>query len=134
MLPLSSGVILLVSIRVLSLWYFRPFQIAEAHNEPVLNLSLAKISKDERTCLKILEGGRCGDGVNRHPAIFSRAIPNSRLIGAFGINNAFTTKDQQQKANFTKSAANFLQISSIKATMTGTNFAKKQNASSKTHW
>ncbi|OCK87808.1 uncharacterized protein K441DRAFT_670129 [Cenococcum geophilum 1.58] len=115
MLPLSPGVILLIGIGVLSLWYFRPFRIAEAHNEPVLNLSLAKIFKDERTCLQILEGGRCGDGVNRHPAIFSRAIPNSRLIGAFGIDNAFTTKDQQQKAIFTKLAANFLQVSSNKS-------------------
>lgn len=115
MLPLSSSVILLVSIGILSLWYFRPFQISEAHNEPVLNLSLEKIFKDERTCLEILGGGRCDDGVNRHPAIFSHAIPNSRLIGAFGIDNAFTTKDQQQKANFTKSAANFLQASSNKS-------------------
>src|SRR5882757_4429247 len=112
MLPLSPGVILLVGIGVLSLWYFRPIRIAKAHNELVLNLSLAKIFKDGRTCLQILEGGRCGDGVNRHPAIFSRAIPNSRLIGAFGIDNAFTTKDQQQKTNFTKLAANFLQVSS----------------------
>ncbi|OCL05475.1 hypothetical protein AOQ84DRAFT_298863 [Glonium stellatum] len=66
--------------------------------------------KDERTCLQILKGDRCGDGVNRHSALFSRAIANSRLIGAFGIDNAFTTTDQEWKTNFTKLAARLLQV------------------------
>lgn len=103
---LSYAVIFLV----LFLWYFQPFQIAEVNDELAPNLGSAKMFKDERTCLQILKGDRCGDGVNRHSALFSRAIANSRLIGAFGIDNAFTTTDQEWKTNFTKLAARLLQV------------------------
>ncbi|KAL8639460.1 MAG: hypothetical protein Q9228_003515 [Teloschistes exilis] len=59
---------------------------------------------DPEICLKILRGttyskdGSLGD--NELPFVRSRAIPNQRLVRAFGIDNGFTTSDNESREDF----------------------------------
>ncbi|KAI4249989.1 MAG: hypothetical protein LQ352_005448 [Teloschistes flavicans] len=61
---------------------------------------------DPETCLKILRGTTYSDnetlGTNELPLVRSRAIPNQRLVRAFGIDNGFTTFDDKSRAEFRK--------------------------------
>ena len=58
-----------------------------------------------KACMEILNciGYASGDR-NTIPAVESRARPNQRLVKAFNIDNAFTTKDDEDRKSFTHEA------------------------------
>lgn len=59
-----------------------------------------------KACREILAcNGYASGERNTIPAVESRAGPNQRLVKAFEIHNAFTTKDDQYRKSFTSKAA-----------------------------
>ena len=61
---------------------------------------------DSKACREILAcNGYASGERNTIPAVESRAGPNQRLVKAFDIHNAFTTKDDQYRKSFTSKAA-----------------------------
>ena len=59
-----------------------------------------------KACREILAcSGYASGERNTVPAVESRAGPNQRLVKAFNIDNAFTTKDDQYRKSFTSKAA-----------------------------
>ena len=66
--------------------------------------------KDEAQCRKIIGRHDCKAKL-RSTWVKARAIPNQRLITAFGIHNAFTTFDDSDRAHFYKDATQKLRLS-----------------------
>ena len=60
---------------------------------------------DPKACREILACiGYVSGEINTIPAVESRAGPNQRLVKAFNIHNAFTTKDDEDRRSFTAEA------------------------------
>lgn len=68
--------------------------------------------QDPLACDQILKCKGYGTGdENELPAVESRAIPNERLVRAFGIDNAFTTSNDQYRKQFSKEASRMIKKS-----------------------
>ena len=77
----------------------------ELHARRARNITTVHKFSNPKACMEILEctGYTSGDR-NTINAVESRAGPNQRLVRAFDIDNAFTTKDDQYRKSFTRKA------------------------------
>ncbi|KAL9580935.1 MAG: hypothetical protein Q9212_004196 [Teloschistes hypoglaucus] len=78
--------------------------IKRLRNPPSSNNSEVHRFSDPDICLKILKGTTYSKddalGINKLPFATSRAIPNQRIVRAFGIDNGFTTSDNGSREGF----------------------------------
>lgn len=83
--------------------------------QDLLTQSPPKIIDDIAECNSILKCISIGDkiGPNIIPAVKSRALPNQRLVRAFGIDNAFTTMNDDYRQKFRKRAAEKISHDSV---------------------
>ena len=51
---------------------------------------------------------------NKYTAVESRAIPNKRLIGAYDIDNSFTTREPQRRKEFNSEAGRAIKMTEAK--------------------
>ncbi|KAL8928045.1 MAG: hypothetical protein Q9172_001100 [Xanthocarpia lactea] len=75
---------------------------------PSMKDTTARHFSDPGICLNILKGTTYSSdeslGTNKLSLLVSRAIPNQRLVRAFGIDNGFTTFDPEKRADFLSEA------------------------------
>lgn len=94
------------------IWYLtRESRQLQADPSPQLVLNQIRFS-DPTICRQILacKGYDNSGAMNRNSAVKSRAIPNERLVLAFGIDNAFTTSDKKRHKEFNVEAKNAIQM------------------------
>ena len=71
---------------------------------------------DPATCAKVLacEGYNNTGAKNRYTDLKSRAIPNERLVTAFGIDNSFTTSEVKRRKEFNGEAGRTIKMTDAK--------------------
>ena len=102
--PISTKmrtIIVSFAIAPLVAYVFWKFRARRARNISTVQYKFS----DPKACMQILEctGYASGDR-NTINAVESRANPNQRLVRAFDIDNAFTTKDDEYRKSFTRKA------------------------------
>ncbi|MCJ1430136.1 hypothetical protein MMC29_008051 [Sticta canariensis] len=80
--------------------------------------------EDEAECQKIIGRQDC-EAKLKSTWVKARAIPNQRLVTAFGIHNAFTTFDDGYRARFQKDAAQKLRLTDLWSWKHLANFARE---------
>ena len=78
------------------------------------------VFSDPASCRKILacEGCSGTEAQKLYSAIKSRAIPNQRLIEAFGIDNSFTTMEGKRRKEFNSKAGQAIKMTEDKVSTT----------------
>ena len=100
---LATGAMGLVAI---IFWYLahRKRQLQAKSCEHLVPIQVT--SSDPAVCARIIAcTGYDNTGAkNLYSDVESRAIPNQRLVRAFGIDNSFTTREAQRRKDFNKEA------------------------------
>ena len=112
---IRMGLLLAVLVPVtfcIGIWLVCAHRSRRTAKRPMTTDSVPQIYRDIDTCEWVMEGFDMTEDVGnsfRKP-LRSRAIPNQRLVRAFGIDNAFTTTDAEYYRLFRRSVELLLKI------------------------
>ena len=105
------------AIGLLAIIRYLVHQFRQVQAEPSPQLVLRQVRcSDPAACTQILacKGYENTGAKNRYSGIRSRAIPNQRLVRAFGIDNSFTTSNDERRRDFNKEARDKIKMSEAK--------------------
>ena len=97
-------------------WYlFRGNRPLETNTSPQLTQDPVRFS-DPATCNQIIacKGYNDTGASNLYTNVQSRAIPNQRLVAAFGIDNSFTTSEAERRKVFNAEARQKIKMTDFK--------------------
>ena len=88
------------------------------------SVSKPVVFSDPAICAQILacKGYDKTGAKNLYTDVKSRAIPNKRLIQAFGIDNSFTTSDSERRKEFNLKAGRAIKMTEAKVSTTESEF------------
>ena len=88
------------------------------------SVSKPVVFSDPASCVRILacKGYDNTGAKNLYTDVESRAIPNARLIQAFGIDNSFTTDEGERRREFNLQAAKAIKMTEAKVSTTESEF------------
>ena len=114
---MGLGVFVTGAISLLAVIWRLVLQFRQVQAEPSPQLLLSQVRcSDPAACIQILacKGYENTGARNLYSSIRSRAIPNQRLVRAFGIDNSFTTSNDERRRAFNKEARDKIKISEAK--------------------